>query len=289
MTSFRTLIRIYKSVKSRPTKYLLLVIAALVGLFLEAYMHNFNIVYIALFFIFACAQSACLVGRMNLGGLEAGNLSCGRLFARKPGDCRIELANGSRQAAYALQVLTDRGAVALPNLPAYGRGHVAVHPVFETRGYHDFPEVTVQSLFPLATVRFLRRFSFSQTVLVYPEPAGVSLEQKFGRELAKFGEPEDFEGLRAYREGEPMSLIHWPSFAKGAMLSKAFEMSDPNKELILSYRDAGDDMETRLSQLTLWVLACEKKGIAFTLKLPAMALASKKMSVDAILETLAFF
>jgi uncharacterized protein (DUF58 family) len=42
----------------------------LFGFFLEAYMHNFNLVYITLFFVFGAAMSASPLGILNIGRLE---------------------------------------------------------------------------------------------------------------------------------------------------------------------------------------------------------------------------
>ena len=46
---FRTLVQTRKRIRQRATRYSLLVVVLLFGLFLEAYMHNFNLVYMMLF------------------------------------------------------------------------------------------------------------------------------------------------------------------------------------------------------------------------------------------------
>jgi trehalose/maltose hydrolase-like predicted phosphorylase len=100
------------------------------------------------------------------------------------------------------------------------------------------------------------------------------------------GERDDFDHLRSYEQSDAMSLIYWPSVAKGEMLSKAFIYEQATHFFALDYDKAGHDHESRLSQLTKWVLECERKGADFSLKIGEKLLESTG-GVDAILAHLA--
>ena len=85
MKSLRTFAQIYRRVDQHATRYSALVVVLLFGLFLEAYMHDFNLVYITLFFVFSLAFSAGPIGILNLGHLKASYVRSGRMFAHQEG------------------------------------------------------------------------------------------------------------------------------------------------------------------------------------------------------------
>ena len=83
-----------------------------------------------------------------------------------------------------------------------------------------------------------------------------------------------------------MSLIYWTSVAKGEMLTKEFIYEQATHFYALDYEKAGNDHESRLSQLTKWILECERKDADFSVKIGDTLLESKG-GVDAILAQLA--
>ena len=290
MPSLRTFLRIRKEVRQRPTLGSLILLAGLFGLFLEAYMHNFNLVYIVLFFLFALALAAVPVGLANIGRVEAKPLGCGRLFAKREGACRVELRNLGERPAYGLDLLCCGGRLPLPPLePARPRlAHLPVLP--ERRGRFRAGPWVLESRFPLGTLRFEKEAAPARDTLVYPEPRGVPLAQWLAQRRSRYGHEEDFDGLASYDGRESASRIHWPSVAKGEPMVKRFETRLPQEETVeLDFASAGSDDEARLSQLTLWILECEKRGLPFVVRMPEAAYSSRKESVDAILERLALY
>ena len=101
-----------------------------------------------------------------------------------------------------------------------------------------------------------------------------------------FGEEKEFDGLRAYDGSQKLSHIHWASVAKGDMAVKTFIKETESANLVFHFNSAGKGDESRLSQLCLWVLACEKERLAFEIQMPKRKLSSKKESIDEILEYL---
>ena len=57
----RSYARIARKGSERPTRYIYLLILIFVALFMQAYIHNYNIVYMALFFTFAFSISSAAV------------------------------------------------------------------------------------------------------------------------------------------------------------------------------------------------------------------------------------
>jgi len=261
----------------------------LFGLFLEAYMHNFNLVYITLFFVFAAAFSAGPLGMRNIGYLEASFSGCDRLFAAEEGACYFEVINTAAVTAWAVELHSAFGSAALPQLPPHAklRAKLAVTP--PQRGRLDAGDCTLQSLFPLATVRFVLNIEKGCELLAYPAPAGEPLQSYLMRRRAPFGDEMDFDGLKRYSGAENVSRIHWPSVAKGEIAVKTFEHEARSDTLLFDFYRCADDDERRLSQLTLWVIECERQHLPFIIDMPQKQLSSGELGTDAILEYLALY
>ncbi len=279
-------IRIHKEVSSHHSVYLWVLIALLVGLFLQAYMHNFNIVYITLFTLFSFASSACYFGRINLFYLRAAPIDSGRIFADSTADISWQITQEHTRTAYDLRLTCKGSSKHLESLSAHTLLHLRVR--FEHRGISALEPLEVASAFPLPHVTFAKKLTSPTPLLVLPKPAGLPLAHFLKHHNAAFGERGDFEGLRRYEIGDPLSLIYWPSLAKGAPAqSRRFEHTHLSHTLHFDFLDSGSDDEARLSQLCLWVLECEREGRDFTLSMPAHTYHSKTEGIDAILAALA--
>jgi uncharacterized protein (DUF58 family) len=289
VNSLRTFWSIRKRVRQRATIFSLLVVVLLVGLFLEAYMHNFNLVYITLFFVFAAAFAAGPMGVRNLGSLEAEFAGCDRIFANREGVCRFQVHNPASLSAWAVELHSALGSTSLPELPPHTRKRVTLPLTPQKRGRIDAGPCFLQSLFPLATVRFVLEMEAACNLVVYPEPKGEPLRSYLLRRRAPFGDEMDFDGLARYSGAESLSRIHWPSVAKGEVAVKTFEHETSSDTLQFEFYRCGNDDETRLSQLTLWTVECEQNRQPFTIVMPHNVLDSRKESIDAILEHLAFY
>lgn len=289
MNSLRTFLSIRKRVRQRATIFSLLVVVLLFGLFLEAYMHNFNLVYITLFFVFSAAFAAGPMGIRNLGSLEAAFAGNDRLFAGREGVCRFSIANDSDRSAWAVELHSGLADHQTFEVPPHAKRFEAVHFTPAARGKTDTGPCSLQSLFPLATVRFVLPFDTGTGMLVYPEPKGEPLKSFLLRQRAPFGDEMEFDGLAPYSGAESVSRIHWPSVAKGEIAVKTFENEMQTQTLHFDFRRCGRDDEARLSQLTLWVLECEQLKLPFRITMPGKVLESKTERIDAILEHLALY
>jgi len=279
MKSLRTFARIYKRIEQHATLFSIVVVALLFGLFLEAYMHDFNLVYITLFFIFSLAFSAGPIGILNLGRLEASYLHPGRLYAQQEGYIPIEVVNDTSATSWSVTLHDENASVPmdilkLPVLP-------------KKRGRFIHQNAYLESKYPLSTVRLVMKIKESCEYTVYPEPKGVPLESFLQQQEAYYGEEKEFDGLRAYDGTQKLSHIHWASVAKGEMSVKVFSKETRTPQLVFNFYTAANNDEARLSQLCLWVLECEKRNLPFSIQMPDKLLISKKENIDGILETLA--
>ena len=259
----------------------------LFGFFLEAYMHNFNLVYITLFFVFGVAFSAGSIGTFNLGRLDAEFSGSSRLFVNLGGKLYFDIINSSKHTSWAIELHCDESS----SLVGYIRGNTkltsSIDITPQRRGDLKCEDSYLQSFFPISTVRFVLPIETECDSLVYPEPKGISLRSFLNKQKSYFGEEKDFDGLAPYSGTESQSRIHWASVAKGEIAVKTFSHEEHTQELYFKFNDAGKNNEARLSQLCLWTLSCEKSYRPFVIEMPNKILSSKKESIDEILTHLA--
>ena len=287
MKSLRTFAQIYKRIDQHATRYSAVVVVLLFGLFLEAYMHDFNLVYITLFFMFSLAFSAGPIGILNLGHLEASYVPSGRLFAHQESHLSMQIYNDSMSTSWSIMLRHEDASVPLNQLKGERSTilHLPVTP--NKRGSFTHKGCYLESKYPLSTVRLVMKINETFSGIVYPEPKGIPLHSFLQQEEKHYGEEKEFDGLRDYDGSQKLSHIHWASVAKGDLSVKVFSKETQTPKLIFNFYTAATDDESRLSQLSLWVLECEKQNLPFMIQMPNRVLNSAKESTDVILETLA--
>ncbi len=289
MKSLKIFLQNRKRIKQRATPFSLFVVVLLFGLFFEAYMHNFNLVYITLFFVFATAFSAGPIGIRNIKNIEAKFDGCGRLFANVLGECRIKVSNKGIYTAWALDVLFEDKKIYIGSIKGSSVEFVKVEYIAPKRGYLYIKECKIESLFPLSTVRFQIDIKDCKRVVVYPQPKGIPLSKYLAISKNFIGDESDFDGVGTYSGSESASRIHWASVAKGELAVKKFVKEYQSQKLEFDFIKAANSDEDRLSQLTLWVLECEEAKLDFVIYMPNGILDSQKENIDEILTKFALY
>jgi len=290
MKSFRTYISILKSVKNRPTKHFIYLVLIIVSLFLQAYMHNYNIVYIMMFFLVGIGSASSIYGILNLLHIKLSILSHERFFAQMPSFFTLTILNNSSRSVYDINVAYKDKTQKKAIIDAYQSATIKFTTMFENRGEAKISEFKISSLFPLPHEIKYKTVTLQEKIFVYANPSGVSLFSIYNKNSALSGEIDDFDGIKDYEEGGSLSTIHWASLAKHATLkTKTFLYEDEQKSLHFSFDTLKGEAEERLSQLTLWVLECEKHHLEFTLDINTTQLDSKEQNIDEILRTIASY
>ena len=79
----------------------------------------------------------------------------------------------------------------------------------------------------------------------------------------------EFDGVRAYRRGDPLKLVVWKKAAKADELVSRDTQQAQRHELWLDFAQAGPpDPERKLSRLAAWVLQADQLGLDYGLRLP---------------------
>jgi len=254
---------------------------------MEAYMHDFNLVYITLFFTFSLAFSAGPIGVMNLGNLKSSFVPSGRLFVNEEGTILVNIKNISQTTSWSVTLHGKEISIPLPYLRGERSSILKLPYKPIKRGVFHYDKCYLESKYPLSTARLTLPIDENYEGLAYPEPKGKSLDAFLNEEETHYGEEKEFDGLREYDGSQKLSHIHWASVAKGELAVKVFSKETQTPNLTFRFLDAGSHDEARLSQLCLWVLACEKKHFPFTVEMPKQRLTSTKESIDDILQILA--
>jgi uncharacterized protein (DUF58 family) len=124
-------------------------------------------------------------------------------------------------------------------------------------------------------VRILKRFTSSQTYLVYPKPSGDPrlpvdrARSPHSGPQTELAEGDDFAGVRAYVPGESQRHIDWRAVARGQPLMTKQFAAEAEGSVYLDFstlRFLG--IEERLSQLALWAIEAERVRRPYSLRLP---------------------
>ena len=89
-------------------------------------------------------------------------------------------------------------------------------------------------------------------------------------------EAGEYDGVRAYRRGDPLQRVVWKKAAQAlaagsdALVSRDTQPASARHALWLAHDHTGlQDLEARLSRLTAWVLLADRLGLEYGLRLPA--------------------
>ena len=163
------------------------------------------------------------------------------------------------------------------NLPGSGIASVVVPCTAPVRGRLDPGRITLSTRYPLGLFRAWSYPHPRLSCLIYPKPIETPLPlpsavAQSGQRLGHNGQ-EDFTGLRLRQPNDSPRHIAWKAVARDIdnrpLLVKQFA-GGAAEQLILDWTQTPEenDIETRLSILTGWVLAAEQQHISYGLRLP---------------------
>jgi uncharacterized protein (DUF58 family) len=177
------------------------------------------------------------------------------------------------------------GLHASSNIAVYNQDHSIYHYLNEgenvvdlglyKRGTHHVGRVSVESIFPFGLFKCWTHLSVPYSLLVYPRP--ISGPQKI-RELAQKGDTgaktganvttEDLQGLREYRDTDPIHHVSWKHYAKGqGLLTRDFSEKAAVSGWLNISDYLQDDLELALSELTYQVIDLSSQDATFGLNL----------------------
>ncbi|MBC7547491.1 MAG: DUF58 domain-containing protein [Polaromonas sp.] len=279
-----------------PTRPGLMLGVTLLVLLVASINYQLNLGYLLTFLLAGCALVGMHVCHATLRGVSISLIASPATFARATAFFDLKLTSTRHTTRYGIGVRvmhSDPSAAsrakkqphwAWTDIPAQGSSTVRVAFSPSRRGLHRVPTLTAETRFPLGTFRVWTVWRPAAQIMVYPEPEVhppnlPSGEPRAGGAAAAARSPStgEFDGVRGYRRGDPMKLVVWKKATKADDSGNGLVVRDTQQaeqqELWLDFMQAGTgDVEHKLSRLCAWVLMADKLGVAYGLRLPALAL-----------------
>jgi uncharacterized protein (DUF58 family) len=173
------------------------------------------------------------------------------------------------------------GAQLVVDVPAGALAEVVLAVPAKRRGWMPLGRVMLETRFPLGLFRSWSYVEPDARCLVYPRPERSPLppsgaeETTAGALRSPVPGNDDFAGLRGYQLSDSPRHVAWKAVARSDdMLTKQFT-GEAAAELWLDWRllPPGIGLESRLSRLAGWVLAAERAGAQYGLRLPGVEIA----------------
>jgi len=190
------------------------------------------------------------------------------------------------------------GAQLVVDIPPGGVSEVVLGVPAPRRGWLPLGRVMLETRFPLGLFRAWSYIEPDVRCLVYPRPERSPLPPFSGEAAAgALHTPtpgsDDFAGLRGYQRSDSPRHIAWKAVARSEeMLTKQFA-GDAAAELWLDARllPSGLTLEQTLSRLAGWVVAAERAGAHYGLRLRGVEIAPGRGDVHraACLQALALY
>lgn len=278
-----------------PTGAGLLLALTLLVLLVGSINYQLNPGYLLTFLIAGSALVALHLTHGNLNGLQLRLQPVAPVFAGEAASVSVTLSNPGRRMRWSIRLdWLQPGARAEP---ADGNGHwtnlgsqetatLQLRCLMPRRGRHGLAPLVVQSGFPLGTFRAWSWWRPATQLLVYPAPEPsppplptASTEQADVSGKPRSGNPEEWDGLRPWRRGDPLRWVAWKKVAQQAGSSQEHWVS---RDLVQPgggrcWLDAAStglpDPEQRLSRLCAWVLAAEARQLDYGLRLNGLEIA----------------
>jgi uncharacterized protein (DUF58 family) len=267
-----------------PTRPGFMLGATLLVLLVGSINYQLNLGYLLTFLLAGSALVSMHLSHGTLRGMSMNLMPPDPQFAGSSATLSVVLTNprASVRHGIGLSVLDATHAVrwAWTDVPAQGTARVQVAFQPARRGLHPVPALTAETRFPLGIFRVWTVWRPAARVLVYPapEPAPPPLPvgepRSGGLASARMQNAGEFDGVRAYRRGDPLRQVVWKKAAKADELVSRDNEQAQRYELWLDFIGAGaGGTEHRLSRLTAWVLQADRLGLDYGLRLPGRTIA----------------
>ena len=255
----------------------------LVVLLVASINYQLNLGYVLTFLLAGSGFVSMQLTHNQLRGLTLHLRPVAPVFA---GDAAmLELVLASPGAArHGIGVNVAGAALSWLDVPAGGQASAQLSFVPQRRGRHSLPALGIETRFPLGLFRAWSVWRPAGQLLVYPQPerpaAALPLARAAagGASRARRVDGGEADGIRTYRRGDALKSVVWKKAAKALQTGGELVSRDSSAlaqhQLWLDWKACGGlAPEDRLSRLTAWVLAADRRAALFGLGLPGREIA----------------
>jgi uncharacterized protein (DUF58 family) len=255
--------------------------ATLLVLLVASINYQLNLGYLLTFLLAGSVAVGMYTGHNTLRGLAMHLAAPEPHYAGSAAVFRVVLHNTRRSVRYGIgMAVRGSGQWAWTDVPAEGSATVEIAFQPQRRGLHPVPTLTAETRFPLGTFRVWTVWRPAAQMLVYPAPEPHPPPLPAGEPLAgpaaamaaalRAQMAGEYDGLRAYRRGDPRKLVVWKKAARAQaagsedLVSRDTQQAQQREELWLDAAATGlGDAEGRLSRLCAWVLMADRLGVDY--------------------------
>lgn len=257
-----------------PTRHGLLFGLILIAMLIGSINYTLSLGFVLTFLLAGLGVVAMLHTWRNLAHLSLTSGKITPVFAGEPVRWHVTLEDHDQRSRYAISLRVGKGPVECCDIAPEGRTQATVTLQTRQRGWLSPGRLTVFTDFPLGLFHAWSYAQLASRCLVYPAPSENSLP--LPTDTSSRGEgalqhregDDDFSGLRTYQAGDSPKRIDWKASSRDqGLLTKQFD-GQARASLWLDWHLTAGDTETRLSQLTRWVLDARDGGLSYGLRLP---------------------
>lgn len=267
-----------------PTRPGFMLAATLLVLLIASTNYQLNLGYLLTFLLAGSAVAGMHAGHATLRGLTLSLIAPDASFLGTSANVRITLSSRRKTPRHGIGLsVQGSGQWTWCDVPAQGSSVVQIAFQTKQRGLHHIPALTAETRFPMGTFRVWTVWRPAAQVLVYPRPEPfppplpAGEPRAGGAATAHPQASDEFEGVRAYRRGDPLKLVVWKKAAKTDELVSRDAQQVQRFELWLDLAATGQTagsgppgIEHKLSRLCAWVLQADQLGLDYGLRLPGL-------------------
>lgn len=269
----------YRQIFILPTGFGWLVGLLLFAMLLGSLNFNNNLGLFTTFLVAGIALLSMHIAHRNLDGVRVAGCVAGQAFAGDPLLVRITLQDTKDRSRRGLVVeSTGLPAAAGVDLPAASSTETTLTIPTRQRGWMEIPRIRLRTRHPVGWFEAWSWFWPNHKVLVWPRPADQApplvLAGNSNSRDRPGDESDEFQGLRDWREGDPLHRIAWKASQRHQhLLARQFSRPDRDR-IILRLADApGRSLEERISILVRWVMEADRCDFEYGMELGTVTIA----------------
>lgn len=255
-----------------PSSFGLAFFFVLIVMFVWTINHQLNLGYALIFLL---AFVALFSAALTVSTFSQLRLRCGEaapVFAGEDIYFPIAIENEESRPRAAFTLRNAFYQTDCAGIEAHSGTEVKLAQPTAERGWTSLLPLEIYTTMPLGLFVAWQWRHLAGKGLVYPQPAGdlplpMFADNANGSLMSEGRGEDELVGLQGYHPGDPLSRVAWKQSSRGELLIKQFSGMGA-EQVLLDYQKMGGDKETRIAQLTRWVLDAEAAGLLYALRLP---------------------
>ena len=281
----------------RPTRYGIMFILLLLGMFVGSINYNNNLGFLLTFLLGSMAFVSIAHTYKNISGITIVSAGAKSVFAGEQAvfEFIVENSGANRHGIEFAFHKAKTAMIDLTNGPRY-RARVDIRA--SSRGILRPGPLWIYTAYPFGFFRVQAKLHLNLECIVYPRPiigpVKPAAEKSNTIREGSFSGPgnDDFQGLKGYLPGDPLQRISWRASSRGqGLFTKDFNGQYGSSFFLDWHTLKSADTERRLSLLCHAVLKAYQLNVVYGLKLPGKTIAPEtgQTHKNRCLKTLALF